>query len=76
MRHMCRGSAFIERLGAVINTCMQTCQPDLEETSVALVVSHVSVVSKRQLGIENLSQSDSIRGTMETETGMHSISKR
>ena len=39
----------------------------MEETNVALVVSHVSVISKRQLGIENLGQSDSIRGSMETE---------
>ena len=44
---MSRGSAVIERLGAVINTCMQTCQPDLEETSVALVVSHVFIIIKR-----------------------------
>ena len=70
MRHTCRGSAVIERLGAFLNTRMQTAQPSLEETSAALVVSCVSVISKRQVGIENLSQSDSIRGAMETEGGM------
>ena len=76
MRHMCCGSAVIERLGAFLNTRMRTAQPDLEETSVALVVSRVSVISKRQLGIENLSQSGSIRGVMETEGGMIDVSMR
>ena len=55
---------------------MQTAQPDLEETSVALVVSRVSVISKRQPDIENLLQSDSIRGSIETEGGMIDVSKR
>ena len=67
---MCRGSAVIERLGAFLNTRMQTAQPDLEETSVALVVSCVSVISKRQLGIENMLQSVSLMGDMETKGGM------
>ena len=34
------------------------------------LVSPLSTSSKRQLGIENLSQSDNIRGAMETEGGM------
>ena len=74
MRHMCCGSAVIERLGAFLNTRMRTAQPDLEETSVALVVSRDFVISKRQLDIEILSQSDNIRGAMETEGGMIDIS--
>ena len=70
MRHTCCGSAVIERLGTFLSTHMQTAQPDLEEASIALVVSCVSVISKRQLVIENLSQSGSIRGATETEGGM------
>ena len=70
MRHMCRGSAVIERFGGFLNTRMQPTQPDLEETSGTRVVSHVFVVSKRQPGIEIMLQSDSIRGAMETEGGI------
>ena len=64
---MCRVSAVVERLEVFLSTRIQITQPDLEEAGVALVVSRVSIISKRQLGIENLSQSDSIRGVMETE---------
>ena len=49
---------------------MQTGQPALEEAGIALVVSRISLINKRQLGIENISQSDSIRGVMGTEGGM------
>ena len=73
---MCRGSTVIEGLGAFLNTRMRTAQPDLEDTCVALVVSHVFIISKRQLGIKLLSQSDSLRGPMETEGNMIDVSKR
>ena len=63
MRQLCRGSAVIERLGAFLNTRMQTAQPDFEEAGITHVVSYVSGISKGQLGIENMLQSDSIRGT-------------
>ena len=70
MGHTYCGSAVIESLGTFLSTRMQTAQPDFEETSVAHVVSRVFNISKRQLGIEILSQSDSIRGSIETEGGM------
>ena len=60
----------------LLNTRMQIAQPDLEETNVALVVSCVFVISKRQLGIENLSQSYSIRGAIDSEGGMNDVSMR
>ena len=77
MGHICCGSAIIERLGAFLSTRLQTAQPNLEENSVALVlVSRVSVISKRKFGIEIMSQSDSISGAMETEGGMIDVNKR
>ena len=76
MRHVCCGSAVIERLWAFLSMHIPAAQPDLEETSVALVVSRVFIISKIQLGTEILSQSVSIRGAMETEGGVIDISKR
>ena len=38
MRHTRRGSAVIERLGAVLSTCMQTVQSGLEEVGITHVV--------------------------------------
>ena len=70
MRHTCHGSVIIERLGAFLDTRMQTGQSDLEEAGIVLVVLRIPVITKRQLDIENLLQSDSIRGTTETEGGM------
>ena len=67
---MCRGSVVIERLGVFLSTCMQPGQPDLEEADIALVRSCMSIINKRQLGVDNLLQNDSIRGTMKTEGSM------
>ena len=57
-------------MGAFLSTHIQTSQPDLEEAGITLVVSRISIISKRKHGIENLSKSGSIRGAMETKGGM------
>ena len=52
----------IERLGVFLRMRMQTAQPELEEAGISLVVSPVSVIIQRQLGIANPSYNDSARG--------------
>ena len=41
---------------------MQTAQPGLEEAGIRHVVSSVSAISKEEVGIDTMSQSDIIRG--------------
>ena len=60
---------LVDRLRAFLSTAVQTAQPYVLEDSVALIVSCVSVIISRQLGIENVTQTDSIRGGMEIEQG-------